>query len=416
MASVIALAGVCAGTVAAGQTGTGGGGDSRFDQLMHEGFALHQQARFGEAIPILEQARKLEPGDYFANLLLGIDLLRVGRAEAALPRLEAAAAARPGEEIPEDYLGEAQAGLGHNGAAATAYQRAVSLSKGDEDALLAWAGFSLERFRQIEERLRATPEGVAVARRIEAAAAGPEKAGAQGCAAGLAGLERRLTGAGLDGDAAYRLATCYARLAGQAATELAANAKGKTKDMAAVERLHGEILMRLSEDYPGAIGEFEKALQVHPGDPALLERLAEAQYSGGDPEGARRSAEAALAIDPHRRSALRTEAAIAMEARDYEGAIPTLRKLVSEEPGNRKPQVELGRALAQTGHDADAAALLEPALAGGYADEKGALHALLARVLLRLNRPDEAAKAEAEARRLSDAFQEKSIPANEAPK
>ena len=311
MASVIALAGVCAGTVAAGQTGTGGGGDSRFDQLMHEGFALHQQARFGEAIPILEQARKLEPGDYFANLLLGIDLLRVGRAEAALPRLEAAAAARPGEEIPEDYLGEAQAGLGHNGAAATAYQRAVSLSKGDEDALLAWAGFSLERFRQIEERLRATPEGVAVARRIEAVAAGPEKAGAQ---------------------------------------------------------------------------------------------------------GARRSAEAALAIDPHRRSALRTEAAIAMEARDYEGAIPTLRKLVSEEPGNRKPQVELGRALAQTGHDADAAALLEPALAGGYADEKGALHALLARVLLRLNRPDEAAKAEAEARRLSDAFQEKSIPANEAPK
>ena len=410
----IALTGAWAG--AAGQEGTdgqtGGHGESRFDELLHEGFALHQQARFTEAIPILEQARRLAPGDYFANLLLGIDLLRMGRAEAALPRLEAAATARPGEEIPEEYLGEAQAGLGHNGAAATAYQRAVSLSKGDEDALLAWAGFALERFRQIEERLRDTPEGVAVARRIEAAAAGPEKAGAQGCAAGIAGLERRLTGAGLDGDAAYRLATCYARLAGQAATQMAANAK----DTSAVERLHGEILMRLSEDYPGAIGEFQKALALHPGDPALLERLAEAQYSGGDPEGARRSAEAALAIDPHRRSALRTEAAIAMETRDYEGAIPTLRKLVTEEPGNRKPQVELGRALAQTGHDADAAALLEPALEGGYVDEKGALHALLARVLLRLNRPEEAAKAEAEARRLSDAFQEKNRSANEAPK
>jgi hypothetical protein len=52
---------------------------------MKQGFELHQQARFGEAIPILDHACRLEPEDYFANLLLGIDLLRSGRAEESVP-------------------------------------------------------------------------------------------------------------------------------------------------------------------------------------------------------------------------------------------------------------------------------------------------------------------------------------------
>jgi hypothetical protein len=40
-----------------------------------QGFDLHRQARFAEAIPVLERARRLEPNDYFVNLLLGIDLV-----------------------------------------------------------------------------------------------------------------------------------------------------------------------------------------------------------------------------------------------------------------------------------------------------------------------------------------------------
>ena len=70
-----------------------------------------------------------------------------------------------------------------------------------------------------------------------------------------------------------------------------------------------------------------------------------------------------------------------------------------------RARVELAKALAQTGADKEAADLLGPALAAGYPDEKGALHALLARALRKLGREAEAAKAEAEARRLSDAFQ-----------
>jgi predicted Zn-dependent protease len=82
-----------------------------------------------------------------------------------------------------------------------------------------------------------------------------------------------------------------------------------------------------------------------------------------------------------------------------------LRQLAQEAPGDRTVQVELGKALAQTGEPQEALGWLASALAAGYPDEKGALHALLGRLLRKLGRENEAVRAEAEARRLSDAFQ-----------
>ena len=93
---------------------------------------------------------------------------------------------------------------------------------------------------------------------------------------------------------------------------------------------------------------------MRPGDPALFARLAEAQSAAGDTEAAKQSAQAALAIDPHRREALRTLAFLAMNNRDYDQALPWLRQLAAESPNDRTVQVELGRALAQTGDSAEA--------------------------------------------------------------
>jgi predicted Zn-dependent protease len=102
---------------------------------------------------------------------------------------------------------------------------------------------------------------------------------------------------------------------------------------------------------------------------------------------------------------LRTLVSLAMSNRDYEQALPWLKQLAVESPGDKTVQVQLGRALAQTGNAAEALQHLAPALASGYPDEKGSLHALLAQVLRQLGSEDEAAKAAAEAHRLSDAFQ-----------
>jgi predicted Zn-dependent protease len=404
---------VCMGLCAMAQTG----GDEAFQDLLHQGFELHQQARFSEAIPVLERARRIEPGDYFVNLLLGIDLLRTEKAAEAVGHLQLAARARPAEEFPEDYLGEAEATLGHPALAAEAFQQAVLRGHDSEQALEAWAGFALERFRQIGEELRASQQGIEVVRRLQKAAGDPGSAQASGCAAAIPALERRLAvkQSHLDSDAAYRLSICYAVEAGRAAARLQTGAE----DMAAVHRLRGDVLLRLKGDAAGAQAEYKQAIAIRPNDPSLLERLAEAQLSAGDTEAAKQSAQAALAIDPHRRDALRTLATLAMSNREYDQALPWLRQLVKETPGDRAAQVELGRALAQTGASpgalGEALQWLAPALDAGYPDEKGALHALMARVLRKLGRDDEAAKAEAEARRLSDAYQIRGGPSQSDP-
>ena len=421
----MALLAGCASLAAGAQTSAG----DDVQALLKQGFALHQQARFAEAIPLLEQARRLEPGDYFANLLLGIDLLRTGKPAEAVPRLQMAAHVRPAEEFPEDYLGEAEAGLGNYALAAEAYQRAVQRGQGSEQALEAWAGFALERFRDLGYGLRGSSPGVAAARRLAQAAADPAKSA--GCAGQIPALERRLAvnpagakqvsaasanshpvnspqadaePASSSVETAYQLSVCYALEAGKAAEGL----QSAAEDPAAVHRLRGDVLLRLKEDAAAAQTEYRRAIALKPGDPALLERLAEAQLTAGDTEAARLSAQAALAIDPHRREALRTLASLAMSNRDYDQALPWLRQLAQETPGDRTVQVELGKALAQTGEAAEALNWLVPALAAGYPDEKGALHALLGRELRKLGRDAEAARAEAEARRLSDAFQARS--------
>jgi predicted Zn-dependent protease len=398
LAMAVASGWLCLG--ARGQPAAEGG----FEALLKQGFSLHQQARFAEAIPLLEHARRLEPGDYFANLLLGIDLLRTGKAAEAVTRLETAARVRPAEEFPLDYLGEAEAGLGHYALAAEAYQKAVERGHGSEQALEAWAGFALERFRDLGYRLRGSTAGVEAARRLVGLGVKADR----GCAGSIPALERKLaepgahTGAAVE--TAYELSVCYAEEAGKAEKGLATAAE----DPAAVHRLRGDVLLRLKTDAAGAEAEYRQAIALKPGDPALLERLAEAQLSAGDPEAARVSAQAALAIDPHRGEALRTLASLAMSNRDYDQALPWLRQLAQQAPGDRLVQVELGKALAQSGEPAEALRLLSPALAAGYPDEKGALHALAGRQLRKLGRDAEAAKAEAEARRLSDAFQARS--------
>jgi predicted Zn-dependent protease len=395
----IFLSCICAGHAGSAQVGD----DDRFQGLLKRGFELHRQARFTEAIPVLEQARKLEPDDYFANLLLGIDLLRTGNAAAAVLRLESAARTRPGEEIPEGYLGEAEADLGHYARAAEAYRQAVDRSHGAEDATEAWAGFALERFRSIGENLRSSAAGVSTVRRLQEAAARP--AGTLTCQGSIPALERKLAlkSATPDMDTAYRLSICYAVEAGNAASQM----KESADDAAALHRLRGDIRLRLQGDANAAKSEYQQAIALQPNDPGLEERLAEAELTSGDTGGARQAALAALAIDPSRRDAMQTLATIAMSGRDYDEALKWLRPLAEEEPADRNIQVEFGRALAQTGDAAAALRHLQPALAAGYPDEKGALHALEARVLRELGRDAEAAKAAAESRRLSDAFQAK---------
>ena len=108
--------------------------NEEFESLLHRGFQFHEQSAYAQAVPLLQSAYKLQPNDYFVNLLLGIDMLRTGQAASAIGFLKTAAKVRPSEEFPHEYLGEAEASLGHFAEAAAAYiaaQRVAPAVGGD---------------------------------------------------------------------------------------------------------------------------------------------------------------------------------------------------------------------------------------------------------------------------------------------
>jgi len=549
-----------------------------FETLLHRAFELHQQARYNESLPLFRQAFRARPHDYFVNLLLGIDLLRSGKASDAVPFLRTAVRLRPKEEFPREYLGESYAHLGQFHEAVKSFVDAMQLVPASEDAITAFVDFSLERIRQISMRLRATGEGLAAEYRIEALAyplddltrarlleksaeldpaapriwselalthivldqfneaeqalknaetANPDdlvifeakamqaakhgawveaskylnialrrspammqrvaqdwpadlkpqdedakaiepasilfaclKVGGEACnsdarktivpeprpgvsssvlfreqrwelltrlpqpspqrreewffrgvafaetgdcASALPGLERGRGVTRHEAQILYSLSVCYAKLAGEAASHF------QDKDNEIAHVMRGDIFLRLRAESEAALAEYQLALAKRPRDPAILERIAEAQLAAGQNDAARESAQAALSIDPQRISAKRTLARLFMQDRDYTAALSYLRDLVSRDPADPSLRVEFANACAQTGAYNDAVQNLAPMLEKGYPDQKGTLHYVLGTALRKLGKNEQAEAAFAAARQLSEQFQHASL-------
>jgi tetratricopeptide (TPR) repeat protein len=550
-----------------------------FRSLLERGFAMHQREDYAGALPLLARAWKLEPHDYFANLLVGIDLLRTNRPADSIAYLQEAAHQRPEEDFPYEYLGEAQAHLRHYPEAAAAYERALAVAPASSQAIEGAVGFWVERFRELAAQLRATTKGLAAEHRLQARSHSFEDSARQAqlfrsasldpAAPGIwselalanlragnvtdaeanttralerdpadhSGLEARAILAAMRGDwteavrsldaiekaspgmfaraaadwpenlqpppgtaadrsvgaffrctgdhhrpcaaekplplehymgakrsasatALFReqrwervvaapgpgigdvenwyrrgvafaelgqcadaipsleravsepteqgvytkflLSWCYAQEAGRVTTSLQ---QGERDGAALVHMVRGDVLLRMQANSAGAVTEYNAALAAHPNDAEILERLAEAQYESGQFAEAITNATSSLRIDPYRFSAMETLAGIAIEQRNYADAIPYLEKIAKHHPIDASAQVELGSALAQTGNPADAVQHLLPALAAGYPDEKGSLHATLGTALRKLGRSSEATQAFAQAKALSQAYQ-----------
>lgn len=219
------------------------------------------------------------------------------------------------------------------------------------------------------------------------------------CGGAIPALERGLD-AGAEA-AAYWLEICYASEAERAIARL-----GEMGSQVAFHRVRGDFLVRVKGDMRAATEEYVKARKLQPRDPLLAERLAQAYENIGDMPRAKTATREALALDPRRAASLRLLASIAMNERDYANALESLNKLLALRPNDVWARVQLGIAYAQTGQPQEALANLQPALAAGYPDERGALHAMLARVLRKLGREQEAQSAAAESDRLSNLFQQ----------
>jgi Flp pilus assembly protein TadD len=201
--------------------------------------------------------------------------------------------------------------------------------------------------------------------------------------------------------AGYWLIVCYGSVVGHAASQLSTQGKE-----VAVHQIRGDILLSMKGDASGAAAEYTEALRLSPKDADLLEKRAQAYLAQGDMEQARQNARGALAVDPHRESALQLLVRISMSERDYPQALLVLGKLARMEPNDPWNRVQLATAYAQTGRPQDAVRYLQPVLLAGYPDEKGALHALLAGQLRKLGREQEAKAAAKKAVSLANAFEE----------
>jgi tetratricopeptide (TPR) repeat protein len=219
------------------------------------------------------------------------------------------------------------------------------------------------------------------------------------CSHAILALERGLK-AGAETAASW-LTSCYELEAVHTADQL--KAQGKE---ASVHQIRGDILLSIRLDASQAAAEYTEALRLKPKNPELLEKLAEADFSIGDMDQARRNAQEALEQNPHRQQLLRLLIRVAMNQRDYPEALSLLDRLAQLEPDDAWTRVQQGTAYAQTGRPEEAVQHLKPALDAGYPDEKGALHAVLAGQLRKLGRDQDAKTAADEAVKLADSFQQ----------
>lgn len=131
-------------------------------------FAMHQRGDYAHSIPILTRVVKVSPRNYSANLLLGEDLFRSGKPREALTPLRVAAEVRPEDVTALDYTLAAAEVLGDFATESEALQTAVARSQGDEQHLLAWGNFCLNRFKALQMVMIATKQGEAAELRFEA--------------------------------------------------------------------------------------------------------------------------------------------------------------------------------------------------------------------------------------------------------
>lgn len=137
--------------------------------LLKTATALQQHGDYAQCIPILKRILQISPRDYAANLWLGEDLLARGRVKDALVPLRIASESGSEDGTAEVYLAEAAARLGDFATAAEVLGSARVRFGESKQFLVAWARFSLNRFRAWGVSLRDIKGGKGTELRFEAA-------------------------------------------------------------------------------------------------------------------------------------------------------------------------------------------------------------------------------------------------------
>jgi tetratricopeptide (TPR) repeat protein len=115
------------------------------------GLMQHEVKDYAEATHSFQQALRLKLSLYVPNLFMGIDYLRMGKAQEAIPYLLKAEKMNATDSLPPFTLGQAYSSLGKFLPAAHAYERAIHL---DPQKSSAWFGLGIVRLDQVEKDAR----------------------------------------------------------------------------------------------------------------------------------------------------------------------------------------------------------------------------------------------------------------------
>jgi tetratricopeptide (TPR) repeat protein len=159
-----------------------------------------------------------------------------------------------------------------------------------------------------------------------------------------------------------------------------------------------------SERYMDAIAEYQRAIQLAPGEPSLNEGLGDAYRMSTQLEKAEQAYARELQLDPHNPVALSTLGRIRVERGNAEGAIPVLEGAIKENPKFFESHYYLGRAFAETGQSLAAEEQFKAVLQGAPGSELAQrTYFQLARLYRVMKKPQEAAQALEEFQRLKEA-------------
>jgi tetratricopeptide (TPR) repeat protein len=137
--------------------------------LLKTATALQQNGDYPRSIRILKRILQISPRNYAANLWLGEDLVLIGNVKDALVPLQVASETGPEDGTAQIYLAEAAARLGDFAMAAEVLRSARVRFGESEQVLVAWARFSLNRFRAWGVSFRDVKWGKGTELRFEAA-------------------------------------------------------------------------------------------------------------------------------------------------------------------------------------------------------------------------------------------------------
>jgi tetratricopeptide (TPR) repeat protein len=153
-------------------------------------------------------------------------------------------------------------------------------------------------------------------------------------------------------------------------------------------QLRGESFA-LRGSAPGAVKEFEAALNSRPNEPELYEALGELYLDNVEYDSAQSALEKAVALDGSRTHALYLLGRVFVEKKENEKAIPYLEQAVRLQPDLSEANSLLGTAYLRMGQYAKAIATLQKAASS---DHYGNVHYQLAVAYRKLGQPDKAKK------------------------